>query len=51
MVKSEFLYLKEFYSVEYFKQELAQYIEYYNHKRIELTMNSYESLVWDTLFI
>ena len=34
-MKSEFLYLKEFESVEHFKQELAKYIEYYNHKRIK----------------
>jgi putative transposase len=35
IMKSEFLYLKEFESVEHFKQELAKYIEYYNHKRIK----------------
>ncbi|MDP1422026.1 IS3 family transposase [Peribacillus simplex] len=35
IMKSELLYLKEFESVEHFKQELAKYIEYYNHKRIK----------------
>jgi transposase InsO family protein len=35
IMKSEFLYLKEFESVEHFQQELAKYIEYYNHKRIK----------------
>jgi transposase InsO family protein len=35
IMKSEFLYLKEFESVDHFKQELARYIEYYNHKRIK----------------
>jgi putative transposase len=35
IMKSEFLYLKEFDSIEHFKQELAKYIEYYNHKRIK----------------
>ena len=35
IMKSEFLYLKEFESVEHFKQELAKYIDYYNHKRIK----------------
>lgn len=33
-MKSEFLYPKEFESITHFKQELAKYIEYYNHKRI-----------------
>jgi transposase InsO family protein len=35
IMKSEFLYLKEFESVDHFKQELAKYIQYYNHKRIK----------------
>lgn len=35
IMKSEFLYLKEFKSVEHFKLELTKYIEYYNHKRIK----------------
>jgi putative transposase len=35
IMKSELLYLKEFESVEHFKQELEKYIEYYNHKRIK----------------
>jgi transposase InsO family protein len=35
MTKSEFLYLKEFESVVHFKEELAKYIEYYNHKRMK----------------
>ncbi len=35
IMKSEFLYLKEFESVEQFKKELAKYINYYNHKRIK----------------
>ena len=34
-MKSEFLYLKEFESIEQFKQELQKYIEYYNHKRLK----------------
>ncbi len=32
---AEFLYLKEFESIEHFKQELSKYIIYYNHKRIK----------------
>ncbi|WP_095206293.1 IS3 family transposase [Paenibacillus sp. O199] len=35
IMKSEFLYLNEFESLDDFKQELAQYIDYYNHKRIK----------------
>ena len=30
IMKSEFLYLKEFESVEHFKIELEKYIDYYN---------------------
>lgn len=35
IMKSEFLYYKEFESVEHFKQELKKYMEYYNTKRIK----------------
>jgi len=35
ITKSEFLYLKEFESVEQFKRELEKYIDYYNTKRIK----------------
>ena len=35
IMKSEFLYLKEFESVDQFKKELVKYIDYYNHKRIK----------------
>ncbi|TQR05962.1 IS3 family transposase [Psychrobacillus soli] len=35
ILKSEFLYLKEFESVDHFKQELQNYINYYNHKRLK----------------
>ncbi len=34
-MKSEFFYLKDFESIEHFKQELEKYIDYYNHKRIK----------------
>ena len=33
--KYEFLYLQEFDSLEHFKEELEQYIHYYNHFRIK----------------
>ncbi|KIL38129.1 hypothetical protein SD70_28455 [Gordoniibacillus kamchatkensis] len=35
IMKAEFLYLNEFESVDHFKQELAHYMNYYNHKRIK----------------
>ena len=35
IMKSEFLYLKEFESVDQFKEELKKYINYYNTKRIK----------------
>ena len=35
IMKSEFLYLKEFESVEQFKKELENYMNYYNTKRIK----------------
>jgi putative transposase len=35
LLKSELLYLQEFESMEHFIQELEDYIEYYNHKRIK----------------
>ena len=35
IMKSEFLYLNKFESVTHFKQELARYMDYYNHKRIK----------------
>lgn len=35
IMKSEFLYLKEFESVEQFKIELEKYINYYNTKRMK----------------
>ena len=35
IMKSEFLYLKEFKSVEHFKEELEKYKNYYNMKRLK----------------
>ena len=34
-IKSELLYLQEFESVEHFKAELMEYIDYYNNRRIK----------------
>ena len=35
IMKSEFLYPKEFKSIDHFKEELEKYINYYNTKRIK----------------
>ncbi|MDQ0272208.1 transposase InsO family protein [Cytobacillus purgationiresistens] len=38
ILKSEFLYLREFESVEHFEEELRKYIHYYNNKRIKIKL-------------
>lgn len=35
LLKSELLYLKEFNSLEHFRKELEDYIDYYNNRRIK----------------
>ena len=35
LLKSELLYLQKFQSVEHFKQELVEYLDYYNNHRIK----------------
>jgi len=35
LLKSELLYLQEFETIEHFKKELIEYIDYYNNKRIK----------------
>ena len=35
ILKSELLYLQEFQSMEHFKQELIEYLDYYNNRRIK----------------
>ncbi|HIS41463.1 MAG TPA: IS3 family transposase [Candidatus Limiplasma pullicola] len=35
LLKSELLYLQKFQSLEQFKQELIDYLVYYNNKRIK----------------
>ncbi|PEP73260.1 hypothetical protein COL32_27130, partial [Bacillus pseudomycoides] len=44
----EFLYRKEFKSIEHFKQELAKYIEYYNHKRIKAKLKGMSPVQYRT---
>ena len=40
LLKSELLYLQEFNSMGYFKQELIEYLDYYNNKRINAKLKS-----------
>ena len=36
LLKSELLYLQEFRSLDHFKQELVDYLDYYNNRRIKI---------------
>lgn len=38
LLKSELLYLQEFESLEHFKQELVEYLDYYNNSRIKVKL-------------
>lgn len=35
LLKSELLYLQKFHSMEHFKQEIVDYLDYYNNQRIK----------------
>ena len=39
ILKSELLYLQEFESLEHFRSELEDYLDYYNNRRIKLKLN------------
>ena len=39
LLKTELLYLEEFKSMEHFKQELVDYLDYYNNRRIKAKLN------------
>ena len=43
-LKSELLYLQEFRSMEHFKLELIEYLDYYNNRRIKAKPVSYTHL-------
>jgi transposase InsO family protein len=38
LLKSELLYLQEFGSIEHFKAELIDYLDYYNNRRIKVKL-------------
>lgn len=48
IMKFEFLYLKEFESLEHFKQELEKYIHYYNNKRIKAKLKGMSPVQYRT---
>jgi putative transposase len=48
IMKSEFLYFKEFENIEHFKIELAKYIEYYNNKRIKAKLKGMSPIKFRT---
>lgn len=48
IMKSEFLYFKEFKSVEHFKVELEKYINYYNNKRIKAKLKGMSPVQYRT---
>ncbi|WP_092277557.1 IS3 family transposase, partial [Brevibacillus centrosporus] len=48
ILKSEFLYMQEFESIEHFKQELAKYIDYYNNKRIKAKLKGLSPVQYRT---
>lgn len=51
IMKTELLYRKEFGSIEQFKNELMQYIHYYNNERIKLRLNGKSPVQYRTLSI
>jgi putative transposase len=48
LLKSELLYLQEFKSMEHFHQEVKEYIDYYNNKRIKSNLNGLSPVKYRT---
>jgi transposase InsO family protein len=48
VLKSELLYLQDFDSMEHFEEELKQYIEYYNHKRMKANLKDLSPVEYRT---
>lgn len=42
ILKSNLLYLQEFYSMEQFRQELIAYLDYYNNHRIKAKLKGFQ---------
>lgn len=49
IMKSEFLYLTDFESIDHFKQELEEYMDYYNNKRIKAKLKGKSPVKYRTL--
>ncbi|SFX42984.1 Integrase core domain-containing protein, partial [Thermoactinomyces sp. DSM 45891] len=48
LLKSELLYLHTFVSMDHFKQELEDYIHYYNHKRLKIKLKGMSPVQYRT---
>ena len=48
ILKSELLYLQEFKSIEHFRKELDDYIDYYNNRRIKSALNNMSPVMFRT---
>lgn len=48
ILKSELLYLQKFNSVEHFRRELDEYIDYYNNRRIKTALNNMSPVQYRT---
>jgi len=48
LLKSELLYLQEFKSIEHFRKEIEEYIDYYNNKRIKTGLNNMSPVQYRT---
>jgi transposase InsO family protein len=48
LLKSELLYLQKFKSIEHFRQELVEYIDYYNNRRIKSALNNMSPVQYRT---
>lgn len=48
ILKSELLYLQEFKSIDHFRKELEEYIEYYNNRRIKSSLNNMSPVMFRT---
>lgn len=49
IMKSEYLYLNEFESIDHFMQELEEYMYYYNNKRIKAKLKGKSPIQYRTL--
>ncbi|WP_367118485.1 IS3 family transposase [Chryseobacterium sp.] len=49
-LKSEMFYLKKFSSIQELKEEIHQYINYYNNNRIRLNLKGKSPIEYRTLY-